>query len=432
LANTGSISTTNHTAISSISSTELQQQQQHQRQNSFISTSKHESNGLQSKHLSISTINQRQCVPIYSPFSVNEIIFSTDLYYQNVNGLLSKRTVLYAEILAADFPIYVFTETALNDTVPSHEIFPPNYCVYRCDRTKNTSEKQSKGGTLIAVHNRFSSELISTGENVGCEHLWIKISNNTQNIIIGSLYIPPASKPERYLRNMNYAKSIIEKANSDTTVILLGDFNLTNLNWIKTDELSNTFIPTNITSDEENITMDSCHDLGLNQINYHRNDNNRLLDLIWTNDPDNCSCIICPNHLLKNEIHHKALTLEMSFHLKKESTTKTILIKDFLGADYQQMNDHLQYIEWNNIFAECSFEKKIDEFYKIINSVILTLEPLAGHSVPKTNFKVNLNTLNQLNITKLRFFHMYRLHTYVEMYHTHYVYAVGSEIRAKK
>lgn len=388
MANTTSITATIHKPISSIEL--LQQRKQRQRYKPLISIS----SSFQSEP--ISTINKQQNILS----GINEINLSTIVYYQNVNGLLSKRNRIYAEILAADFPIYAFTETALNETIPSHEIFPPNYCVYRCDRTKNTSEKQSKGGTLIAVHNRFLSELISTGESEGCEHLWVKISNGTQNIIIGSLYIPPASKPERYLNNMNYAKKIIDKTNNDTTVILLGDFNLPNLKWIETDEHSNTLIPTNITSEEENIIINSCHDLGLNQINHHHNDNGRLLDLLWTNDPEQCSCNICHNHLLENEVHHKALTLEISFYSKKEPTTKTTSIKDFLGADYQNINNNLKSIEWNNIFAGCSFENKVNKFYEIINDAILNN---VNHKIikqaihPKWFDKKSINLKNQMN-----------------------------------
>lgn len=97
------------------------------------------------------------------------------IYYQNVNGLLSKKNQLQAEILAADFKIYVFTETALNDTITSSELFPNDFAVYRCDRSSKTSHKSSKGGVLIAVNKVYESDLMTTCEIDGCEQVWVKV-----------------------------------------------------------------------------------------------------------------------------------------------------------------------------------------------------------------------------------------------------------------
>lgn len=330
----------------------------------------------------------------------NDLIVSILVYYQNVNGLLSKRNRVYAEILAANFEIYAFTETALNESIKSSEIFPQQFSVYRCDRSSKTSDKQCKGGTLIAVTNKFTSELISTGENEGCEHLWVKISSEKRNLIIGCVYIPPNSNSTKYIMNMNYAKESIIKTNSDSTVILLGDFNLPNLNWERTDEFSNTYIPMNTSSEAEEITIDSCHEMGLNQINYHRNDNGRLLDLLWTNDPDQCTCNICPNHLLENETHHKAITVELSFHVKNTIDQGSESYLDFIKADYDKINNDLMSVDWERIFGKNSTEKKIQNFYGIINDVIskhVQLKIRKPMIHPKWFDKRAVNLKNQMN-----------------------------------
>lgn len=82
-----------------------------------------------------------------------------------MNGLLTKTTELYTQVNAADFDIYMMTETRLNDSVYSCNLFPPNdFEVYRCDRSKNTSNKESGGGVLISVNKKLKSEIISSGE----------------------------------------------------------------------------------------------------------------------------------------------------------------------------------------------------------------------------------------------------------------------------
>lgn len=42
------------------------------------------------------------------------------IYCQNVNGLRTKYHELYADVIAADFPVYLLTETSLDDTIPSN------------------------------------------------------------------------------------------------------------------------------------------------------------------------------------------------------------------------------------------------------------------------------------------------------------------------
>lgn len=76
----------------------------------------------------------------------------TSIFAHNVNGLLTKMNQLYAEVLAADFDIYMFTETRLNNNIISSNLFPPNFVTYRCDRSINTSDKDGGGGVLISVH----------------------------------------------------------------------------------------------------------------------------------------------------------------------------------------------------------------------------------------------------------------------------------------
>lgn len=66
---------------------------------------------------------------------------------------------LYAEIMAATFSFYIFVDTNLNANVQSHEFFPNNFNVYRRDRSKNTSNKASHGGVLIAIDKKFKSEM---------------------------------------------------------------------------------------------------------------------------------------------------------------------------------------------------------------------------------------------------------------------------------
>lgn len=197
---------------------------------------------------------------------------------------------LYAEVLAAEFDIYMLTETRLNEIVISSNLFPPNFVTYRCDRSANTSDKESGGGVLISVHKKYVSELILSGENNGCEQLWIQIKNRNKKLFLCVLYIPPNSNPNLYENHLSIIKNVCKMVDINTSVVIYGDFNLPMLNWIKSDICEATYFPINISNQSEEITVDSFNEIGLMQINYVLNENNRILDLAWTNEPDVCFC----------------------------------------------------------------------------------------------------------------------------------------------
>lgn len=96
---------------------------------------------------------------------------------------------------------------------------------------------------------------------------------------------------------MNIIKKVHESIEPESSIFLCGDFNLPNLKWEKTDVDENTYIPMKHAS-KETVVIESCHEFGLYQLNYHLNDNNRILDLFWSSEPEYCTCEICLDHLL--------------------------------------------------------------------------------------------------------------------------------------
>lgn len=180
-------------------------------------------------------------------------------------------------MIAADFPVYVFTETGLDETIASNQVFPVNFAVFRCDRTINTSKKSSKGGVLIAVDKRLNSTLLASCEENGCEQIWVKITGKNLKLVVASIYIPPSVPLEIYSAHMECIKRICNTIRGRTDVMIYGDFNLPNLKW-KLDDLTNSMVPVNITSSIESEVIQSCHESGMYQINDILNENSHMLD----------------------------------------------------------------------------------------------------------------------------------------------------------
>lgn len=236
--------------------------------------------------------------PNNSSSSSSHVPFGTNrsnrhqIYCQNVNGLLTKLNQLYAEVLAAEFPIYIFTETGFNDSTNSITAFPSNYTVHRGDRSGNTTSKKSGGGVLIAVDKQFDSDLLFTGDDDGCEQVWVKIKSNDFHLVVASIYIPPDQPIEKYSAHMSCMSRFLSEIGDGTDILIYGDFNLPKLKW-QLDEITNSMIPINIEEPVEREVLFACHENGLLQTNDIPNANGRLLDLVWTNNTEKFECNLC-------------------------------------------------------------------------------------------------------------------------------------------
>lgn len=121
----------------------------------------------------------------------NELVF-----YQNVRGLKSKTHVFYENVLNSDYEVICLTETWLDDTVHSSELFPPSFSVFRQD-----GRRQCRGrGVLVAVkHTVWRPVHLThlTSDNI--DTIWLKLSNSSGFTFFCALYI---FLPDPIVRNM--------------------------------------------------------------------------------------------------------------------------------------------------------------------------------------------------------------------------------------
>ena len=268
-------------------------------------------------------------------------------------------------------------ETRLDGTIDSSEVFPPNFSVYRCDRSIDTESKQKifkthGGGVLIAVENTLKSQLVSTGEHYGAEQVCVMLPLKDRNIYLVELYIRPDSPVAVYKANMESLQEIASNLRAEDILIVSGDFNLSNLDWY-TDENDDAdiAIPISASSEKEIIILDACHEMGLMQINQIGNENGVMLDLIWTNCTDTVNCSENKYHLLKKESHHRAYEIKVSdIESSQSELTSNFSYRDFTNANYEAINEKLNNIDWSNIFSGNVLDSHVNKFYELIHSVI--------------------------------------------------------------
>ena len=109
-------------------------------------------------------------------------------------GLRSKKAS-FLHLIESESPHFISgTESWLNSTVLSSEIFPPEYQVFRSDRT------DGYGGVFFACHSSINCSRISlpyTTESVAC-----KIQAEAdKTLIVLTVYRPP-NRDEVYMQNL--------------------------------------------------------------------------------------------------------------------------------------------------------------------------------------------------------------------------------------
>ncbi|KAF2885699.1 hypothetical protein ILUMI_20472 [Ignelater luminosus] len=173
------------------------------------------------------------------------------IYYQNVRGLRTKVNLFQKNLASVNYDVIVLVESWLDADIFSNELFDSRYIAYQCDRSQVLSGKQG-GGVLIAVHKKHKSEAINV--NIILESLFVKIHMYGKDIIINSVYFPPRTIAATYEEYFNTLENTELFLTND--VIILGDFNISNINNATYDLASD-----DVKIYKEVANVEDCHTL---------------------------------------------------------------------------------------------------------------------------------------------------------------------------
>ena len=236
--------------------------------------------------LSRKSNNSRQNSTIHST-SVFELPRKTNLRVMNVNcqSVKQKRTELLTAINYVKPDLICGTESWLNgikpgktpkhspDYIPSTEIFPKDYQVYRNDRNCNG------GGVFILAHSSLTVEE-QPQYVTNCEINWIKVKlKNTSDLLFGAFYMP--HRNEKDVSELNDSLNLITRnGTKDAHIILAGDFNCPDINW-------DHHTVENGASDRavQQSLADITSTASLTQIHLEPTRMSNLLDLVFTTNP---------------------------------------------------------------------------------------------------------------------------------------------------
>ena len=192
------------------------------------------------------------------------------MFTANTRSLKGKTEELTTETY--DFDIVCLTETHIDSSIYSHQIFDyNNKNIYRKDRNLHG------GGVLIAISDSFISKKITTdADKTKDEILFVRIH---ESILVGCFYRPPTHK------DMTMLNDIIEDLSQrfpNDHIILTGDMNLPGIDWLNITIKPQSQDRVMSKKFTDLLAQHNLHQLITQPTHIHGN----TLDLICTNQPE--------------------------------------------------------------------------------------------------------------------------------------------------
>lgn len=278
----------------------------------------------------------------------------------------SKLQQLFLSLSSALYDWIALTETWLTPNHLNAELSNNNcYALFRKDRCSITTGLQRGGGVMLAVRSSYvCHQLDLPSSTSSCSYdidqLIVKITFNKNSIVVIVSYIPPRSSFDLYATHVNNCAFYLSKQKIDEHVIILGDFNLTNLEWIfDPEELQ--LLPFNVNADYECKVIDSLSSYDLIQINECKNDFNNLLDLIFVDSELPISIDKSLYPIFPNSVHHNALDVHFSFYDYWKTAKCNNFKFNYSKANFEGISSYMLNIPWNvdlnneNLFHFYSF-----------------------------------------------------------------------------
>ena len=182
----------------------------------------------------------------------------------NSHSIVNKLRNFQPFIYTQDFSLIVISETWLHDYIYNKEILSTGYTIYRKDRCSKG------GGVMLAVKSTFKTTELASPDNL--EIVTISVHSH-HNLIICAVYLPPNYKTDHVQDLYSYITTL----SCSGDVILLGDFNASDIDW-------QTFAST---ADSSDRLCDLIIDHNLFQhVTVPTHIHGNILDLVITSDTD--------------------------------------------------------------------------------------------------------------------------------------------------
>ena len=249
--------------------------------------------------------------------------------------------------------------------------------MYRCDRSLTTSSFSRGGGVLIAVKKSIPSSPV----NVSCadvEQLFVRVHlHNNKNLLLGAIYLPPASRPTLYGKHADSITELYSKY-SDDIFLLYGDYNLPHAVWYS-DSGQSCFRKLEMSRNESeavDLLLGGVGYCNLFQANTVFNAYDGMLDLIFVSS-SRVTVDRVDDALIAPDAYHPPLYLKFNdLDLKVDTVAENFTYRDFKRGDYVSVVDYFNAVDWDMVTGNTEPCVALERLYGHINHAINAFIPV--------------------------------------------------------
>ena len=287
--------------------------------------------------------------------------------YFNARSILNKIDELEIYIKEEDLDLVGITETWLTEEILTSEVNMEGFTLLRKDR-KDLVKKRG-GGVAIYVKNDIKIvERDDLNMPLFPESIWCELISKGDKTLLGVCYRPPDSSVE----NNEALYSLINKIGR-SNVVIMGDFNYTELRWDNKSKISH-----------EHPFINCLNENFLEQLVEKPTRGDNILDLVL------CSEINIVQNLTIGEPFANSDHQIIRFNLivAKEKTKDNTINYNYFKADYEKIRDYAKSRNWEKLVDKNDIEKS----WLVLKSEIIQIR---NEIVPKR--KRNKNKCKWIN-----------------------------------
>lgn len=307
------------------------------------------------------------------------------LYYGNIQSVPAKPDIR-SKISSSVYKVFCLTETWLHKDDVSDRYFPNDFQVYRMDR------RSRGGGVAILVKDEFKSTEVENVCDPDCESVCVKVKLQPVPLV---LYLAYVNQPQQIvlLKHFNAIQRLLSRE-SESRIIVLGDFNLHDVEW-QLDESEMYFLPHNLTSHSNSTYfqaasefLESVQQLPMFQLSNVINIASNVLDLVFANNYQDLQVYQAPVSITKVTgivRYHPPLEILYEHHTAIEpASDEMIEIYLYTKGNYERMMQQLDAVNFAELFDRTDTEAAFDYFYAFMDRLIY-------ENIPRISVKKNSN-----------------------------------------
>ena len=283
------------------------------------------------------------------------------------------------QINSKNIPVISICETWLKPFISDAQITIEDYQVYRQDRVKRHG-----GGVLLYIHNTLPVTTSYSFEDSICEAV-ICYVKSTNSIFI-SIYRPPDAPTQSFENMLNFTETSINNLTDEfqPDIHLMGDFNLPEMSWNQENTNSKLYF-----SKSAKLLKNFMEDHLLSNYVDKPTRKNNILDLFISN---NSNLILNCDAIDTSLSDHRIIKLKTAYNIQSlPNKAKSPILPhsfrslNFNKADFSQINNHLQNINWEELQSHCSLEEFPELFHLTVLQVCMLYTPIKNKREKMTN-----------------------------------------------